>query len=419
MATRKNKKKKPNTSHQQDERTRMNVFYRNLKEILTYFNCGNIVDIMDMQLKKAIFKIHLYPPKLYPEDAKGISKKMFKEIQYEINRIMHEVSVPLPDCNTELPAYKFYTYLGTMSSTLDFLENSKLKHEQQIAQILSEHINITELERELVKKIFNSCNLLSFRLSKPPGDMICVYPGVRNGNIQLDIFKHKGPLKFLVTHHKQVVKMLNIDNHPRPVFRLGILNYNNQQFWSRVNRSLLENVPFDAGETVPVYLQSHAMERLKERLDMFDIGDLHFHTIYSFIEPKIIRSNGYYLIEYEILNCKLGYWVARFIEGDLVILTFLFLTNHSTPEGAKLEKLSGLSKIDIQYWNIDRISTFYQSDLKDNAEIRKLFNDAGCESLFHLQKFAELINFNNYKLANRLIAYIQPPSAPNLSSIAG
>ena len=414
MANRKKKKAKPNLSRQQDLGTRMNIYFRNMKEILGLCSCGHLVDMIPPIVKKGVYQIRQHPPKLYPEDCKNLSKKQFKEIQEELDLLMHDVGIPLTEGGPQLPAYKFYTYLTTIEVMRDLFARSNDPAEQEICRTMDEHLNINELETKLREKLCGWCNVISFRCSRPPFNMVRVFPVFRE-----NIDKNKNMMKFAIRQSKQQIKMFDIRNLPRPAFRIGIVGYTGEQLWTKVNRSFLENIPFDEQETVPVYIQSHAMKRLKERLDTFTEGDLHFHTICSFTTPKVIRSRGHYLLEYEILGKKFGYWVARLTDDALIIQTFLFLTAHTAPEGQKLEKLSGLSKIDIKYWNIDRLSTFYLSDLKDNPTIRQLFCDAGCGGLFDLSRFAQELTESKYKLSNKLLSYMQPSSQPDLSALAG
>ena len=75
------------------------------------------------------------------------------------------------------------------------------------------------------------------------------------------------------------------------------------------------------------------------------------------------------------------------IIGDkLVIRTFLFLTNNGTPEGKKLHNLIGLQKADKEFLKIDKLSTFVNSDIKENEKLKALFCEAGCGDLFQLDK---------------------------------
>jgi hypothetical protein len=136
-----------------------------------------------------------------------------------------------------------------------------------------------------------------------------------------------------------------------------------------------------------VYVQSHALNRLAERLDGVEPGVLHFSIYSSLSEPKVSKSrSGFLMFKYEIFGNKAGYLLGEVVDDKIVIKTFLFLTNAGTPEADKLKAATGLMKEDIMYLDIDKLSTFVYSDIAGNDRIRQLFIDAGCESLFRIDK---------------------------------
>ena len=136
-----------------------------------------------------------------------------------------------------------------------------------------------------------------------------------------------------------------------------------------------------------VYVQSHALQRLEERMDGVATGLLHFSMFLSLQQPQAINDGqGNLLIEYRIFNVKAGYLVAEIKDGRVVIRTFLFVTNNGTPEGKRLEEVFGLGKLDKQYLTLDKLSTFMAADVAGNAELRELFRQAGCECLWDMQK---------------------------------
>jgi hypothetical protein len=46
----------------------------------------------------------------------------------------------------------------------------------------------------------------------------------------------------------------------------------------------------------------------------------------------------------------------------------------------------GLMKEDINYLDIDKLSTFVLSDIANNEHVKQLFVEAGCESLFKIDR---------------------------------
>ena len=112
---------------------------------------------------------------------------------------------------------------------------------------------------------------------------------------------------------------------------------------------------------------------------------------FAFQQPKFKPlTKGNALIEFKMSHCKVGYLKVALAEGALLVQTFLFLTNNGTPEGEKLNHLLGMQKADKKYWEIDKLSTFLESDLEENEELKQLFIRAGCKSLFDYKRGPKL-----------------------------
>ena len=105
---------------------------------------------------------------------------------------------------------------------------------------------------------------------------------------------------------------------------------------------------------------------------------------------------------------KIGYFVANIVDGCVFIRTFLFITNTGTPEGKRLEKLTGLKKLDKKYLAIDRMSTFMNSDLAENPEIQKLLANSNCQSvidLYYVQK--DIFTADKSASAEKILKYLR------------
>ncbi|MDR0728606.1 MAG: hypothetical protein LBF19_00555 [Prevotellaceae bacterium] len=139
---------------------------------------------------------------------------------------------------------------------------------------------------------------------------------------------------------------------------------------------------------LPVYIQQHAVERMKERIGC------PFSCFYRTILAESIMgkkefiplSKNRLLIGCFTNDLKLGYFVAENVEGIVLIRTFLLLTNSGTPEGDKLARLTGLEIEDRKYLAIDTLQGLANSDIERNEPICKLFRAAGCGSILELCK---------------------------------
>lgn len=140
-------------------------------------------------------------------------------------------------------------------------------------------------------------------------------------------------------------------------------------------------------EKAVVYILEHTLNRLCERLSSIDVCYLKTYMLISLAFPKFYYESGnHFFIEMVIHEIKVGYFVAEYVDGIIIIRTFLFLTNNGTPEGRRLNSLTGLSKIDKKYLQIDHIAAFFESDIEENEHLRQLFSNAGCGELFKVRK---------------------------------
>jgi hypothetical protein len=139
-------------------------------------------------------------------------------------------------------------------------------------------------------------------------------------------------------------------------------------------------------EKAPVYIQQHAIDRIMTRAYCTFPGTVASLVDKAFIYQRKIIPNGKdrYLIECFYDDVKIGYFSAIYVDGILVIRTFLLITHSSTPEGRKLERLTGLQKRDTIHLAIDDLRSLANSDIIDNDEVKKIFIDAGCISIIDL-----------------------------------
>jgi hypothetical protein len=182
--------------------------------------------------------------------------------------------------------------------------------------------------------------------------------------------------------------MISINGQKRPTFRLAkpILSAKTPIIWLTADVSLLGKSYFGNKKTLDVYIQSHALSRLKERLDLLDQEAINYALWENTNDIKeFVTYHGYLLLPFKVFGIKTGYLVASVTDDKLLFRTFLFITHNSSPEGDRLRKLSGLGKEDIRYWKIDRLSTFVNLDVEKYPGLIQLFRKAGLETLFDLR----------------------------------
>lgn len=189
-----------------------------------------------------------------------------------------------------------------------------------------------------------------------------------------------------------------VDNIPRPAFRVGYAFPNFGIDWVSIDALTLNIQHLHIDTAFDVYIQSHALQRLSERMDCFPAGLLHYNMFISLKFPKVFRdSNQNILIEFRFFEVKAGYFLVDLIDEKVLIKTFLFLTNNGAPEGQKLGSITGLQKFDKKYLALDRLSTFMTSEIGENETLRSLLISADCGCLLDLYERTKIISTNTSK----------------------
>ena len=182
--------------------------------------------------------------------------------------------------------------------------------------------------------------------------------------------------------------LISINGQKRPAYRLAkpVLLLETPIIWLTVDVSLLGNFYHGNKKTLDVYIQSHALARLKERLDLLDQEAINYALWENTNDIKqFVNYHGYLLLPFKVFGIKTGYLIANVADDKLLFRTFLFITHNTSPEGDRLRKLSGLGKEDITYWKIDRLSTFVKLYEEKYPGLIQLFRKAGLETLFELK----------------------------------
>jgi len=195
------------------------------------------------------------------------------------------------------------------------------------------------------------------------------------------------PVCQLVLHSsKPRAICVKIDGKVRPAFQCAIPCEANGITWMECDGAVfgLEN-----GRQYPIFIQSHALRRLRERLAASVIAEvtLNLGLMCSLAEPTVVeREDGSYLIDYHLQGDRVGYLVARVAQDKIVITTFLFLTMKGTPECRLLKEKLRLTRRDIEYEGLDRLETFLTPDILADKDLVRVLEECGCGSLLALSR---------------------------------
>jgi hypothetical protein len=206
-------------------------------------------------------------------------------------------------------------------------------------------------------------------------------------NLKLERMNEDGPgIAITVVRAAAERRDLRIDGLTRPVFRVarrepeGIRRVEWDSMWLGLQ---------GPRRSIPVYVQSHALAHLNERLeDIESEGDRQHLLAGSLDEPVVTKreASGDFLVELRLPDAeRLGHLVVSVVGEVAVVRTFLFLTMEGTPECSKLRRMLRLSRADIEYLELNRLRTFAASDLKRDPMLRARFEACGLGQLFGLE----------------------------------
>jgi hypothetical protein len=347
--------------------------------------------------------MRIKPPQIEAEPGHDIPKALLTAVREHImDHARLTVFTTLPD-GTQVNLYDYITVIFSFSAYLNLLrpENFKTAAEVKagfapflefVAQTPHPGIRLCELGKQIslylnrIHRHFYWFNFTSF-------DKKTIIPHFAYG----------------LSLNRQKAEKIDVDmgGKKRPAYRVGWAFGNEGIVWSTINARDLGIRGGFSDQPLKVYIQSHALIRLIERLDHVGETLPQLSLIESLTNLKTIRmADGSILIEYRLFDLKVGYLVIDILTGLVIIRTFLFLTNSGTPEGENLKKILGLQMEERKYLEIDKLSGFLLSDLKNDKNLIEIFTRAGCGSLFQFAGKGLDVD-PQIKLAQKVAAYLR------------
>lgn len=323
-----------------------------------------------------------------------IPRHLLKEIRRIANVYINEPRITLIDGGLSL-SIKDYVCIGYTLMFHITDEESQCKNKEFFVEQFQPLIQAME-KRDVITELFNLCLSMSSLYSRMHRRMYWMEPTF--GKERQSIF-HLLTIKSIPAQKKHIT----IDGVNRPIYRVGWCNWGGSHQW-------LSHEPDDLRSKglppyVKIYVQSHAFERLQERIDIHYTPTIHVDLYVSLKRMHLVDCpNHGRMVEYYVGQDKVGYLPYEIKGNKMIILTFLLPTMDGTPEGERFKRKLGLMHKDVEYLNLDRLSTFACSDLKDDEELRHLFTHLGFESLLSVKPDGQL---EPVKIAALLKSYLR------------
>lgn len=184
----------------------------------------------------------------------------------------------------------------------------------------------------------------------------------------------------IIHQYKTEVRIFNVDGKPRNGYLCFFFDAVDK-FPIVFKKGTINNI-----KPVKVYIQDHAINRIKERLKITYTGDMFYSIGLSLINPKVAcKDDDSYFLELHFNKNKVGYLIASFADDAVLIKSFKFITMSGTPEYQILKNKFKASRKDFEYLGMDTID-FINSDAFKDPELRQIFKSCNLSHLFELKK---------------------------------
>lgn len=390
------KKRKPNQYQQQKiaKAQHKNLFLFKMRGVINAICEKSIYELIPQKYLDDVYEKRFLSILIKKADGHDIPNDIMKEITSIISISLKEDDFPFTPDGRRITLNDIFTVFFSIST----LERSIKYDDFPMARIVKDELLKIREDEDLTERAYRRLSIIMRTIG-------LIYSDLQKQFLYCDskfeIVNKKGvhvQTQILIYAVKPETAYVKINKEYRPVIRLGLPIESNGLEYISIKPSQLNLKNTFADIPHDVYIQSHAIIRLKERLDSINEPLIWF---FLFIElktkPKLIYDkHNHMMLEFRIADEKLGYLPIEITDGKIVIKTFLFITNTVTPEGMILEKYTGFQKEEEKYLSIDKLSTFVNSDIGENIELQKFLRKSGCQSLIDLhQKHKEVLNIEN------------------------
>lgn len=391
--SKKRRNKKPVVKH--NEKAAIGIHLNYIKALSEMLGCADAVSILTQHEKKEIYmnRMHFMQPKI--TDVCQINKRKIKFHTYFCQHFCKEKGSVFVDGHESVSVIALIA-VQQFIKWLDFVPNERKNEITKAFQPLIEHFGKNE---QPIRDLYVNYNRILLFSNLCTATMHSFKTAYEYRKKRVSGLYHTISIYSIEPRVGQV-KLKGIK---RTVYQLCFQYVNDKPNWLTISAIKLSHLYQGTEKEIPVYIQNHALKRFTSRT--MPLGEqaaqASMESSFRMNEPMVYKNNVLFVMDYNKL--KLGYFIGKPVGDILVITTFLFVTQHGTPEGDQLEKRSGLSKEEISYWNIAGLETFASNNMNFDQSIYTLFKDCGLDYLFEANKeikIEESLNYNWEALNN-------------------
>ncbi len=395
----KHKKKKINLRNLAKVATaqRKNEYLRKIRKVLDVIECGHLLKLIDMRELEIIYQFRCKAIQIVVAENDFMPGRKLKWIRRLVAAMLKRYEVKLMADKGSVDLDTFFTAGATLIVYYRMLDAEDYKNAALVKKTLEPFYEYRLHIKEAYEHLIQITKTASLMLSDMTKRMFWASIDLNLANKDMGIGYH-------VIWHSVVPERIHVtikgENHL--AYRLGLPEFKIGPKWVSVDAKA-NNLPVEGdAHEMDVYIQEHALRRLFERNDCISRETIMLELIRAFENPVMNyhADTGMVFIDFNLYKIKTGYLLASISNKRLIIRTFLFITYIETPEGDLLRKNTGLKKSDIEFLELDKLSTFMTAEIYENKQIKHIFVEAGCRSLYKLYNILKEKNITISKHPN-------------------
>ncbi|MDR0422287.1 MAG: hypothetical protein LBH72_04665 [Proteiniphilum sp.] len=347
-----------------------------------------LLDVFTKRQRQDIFRVMIKPPYVAAMSGHKVPKLFLRYMQETLTRHLKN------DCFDEANHVTWMEML-TVGEAMMLTFMSEMytvclqPHQLKVCHRLLAALEATDLFSANQRKVVETLRVTLMSISQPNFRVYGLAPARTIPESGRPVIRRW----MYVTTHKCRTLRFRYNDYERIAFRLFLGPIGDAPAFDATiaaNRIFPGAAP---DRKLNIYIQSHAIHRLKERIDTLH-PSVRAETMYfslMFVQRVVQGANGRMFIACIMPEGEdtriVGYFAFTIEEDRLLILTFLPLLSLRVPEGGVMYERLHLSQEDVAYLGMDKLSFFYDVDIERIPALKRVLFDE-----LHLEYVHRLYN---------------------------
>jgi hypothetical protein len=373
-----------------------NLFEEKLRNICTLIGDKSLYDIIPVRERLVMYMWRGTPLRVVMAEGSTGPKHIAELVESLLRHFLDKETIELlPDSGISISLSDYYFVALAMENIFQcpecvfpgkerfdyFMEKSEDRLTEYDSRLLAQAKMLCSSLYDIAANNFLACSL---KVGLTDDDDNALATIEYNHHLRYT-YRLKQKIIINVLHAEE--KQVKVDGQTLTARQVGVLDYDRedspQVLTLYVTPEQLKIKHARQRLQIPVYITPHAIDRLSDRTGCTMISYVTTFLYMSIIKGDYIPlSKKTFLMEYRLMDYKIGYFMAELIDEILLLRTFRLLTHPDTPEGATIKKLAKQDAAYNELLNFDTLRPLLESTIPDNDnDIANLLNNAGCKPI--------------------------------------